>query len=150
MLLEKRIISLIVILFSMIFLYTTTVYAKTPTRNVTVQMNKPEIIWRHWIVNTQFDKNKVKCMVYKPPDMRITRKPAFGKIKFKKGVVIDNDKLSGDNKKNCKGKVVKATAVEFTGDKKGKVSFKVEVFYRRGGGYEEYIFGTVLFNVNVR
>ena len=63
--------------------------------------------------------------------------------------MIENAELSGDYKKYCKNKVIKATAVEFTGDKKGKVSFKVEVLYRQGR-YEEYSFGNVLFNVNVR
>lgn len=149
MFLERRNISLLVILFTTIFFGINPVYSKNITKNATVQINKPAIIWKHWIINTQFDKGKVKCQVYKPPDMRIWKKPKFGKVTFKKGVVIDNNKLRDVEKTNCKGKVVKATAVEFTGDRKGKVSFKVEVFYRQGR-YEEHIFSNILFNVNVR
>jgi len=149
MFLERRNISLVVILFTTIILIINPAYSKTFTRNVTVKMNKPEIIWKHWIINTRFDRGKAKCEVYKPPDMRIWKKPKFGKLTFKKNVVIDHAKMSDADKKNCKGKIVKATAVEFTGDKKGKISFKVEVYYRQGR-YEEHIFGDVLFNVNVR
>ena len=81
--------------------------------------------------------------------MRIKKKPKFGKINFKKGVVLDHSKLSDTDKKNCKGKIIRSTAVEFTGDKKGKVSFKVEVYYRPGM-YEEHFFTDINFNVNVR
>ncbi len=149
MCLKKRYLGLFVIFLSSILFSSTIAHSKNFTRNVTVRVNKPEIIWRHWVINTSFDKNKIKCMVYKPPDMILRKKPKFGKVKFKKGVVIDNDKLSEPDKKNCKGKVIRATTVEYTGDKKGKVSFKVEVLYRQGR-YEEYIFGNVIFNVNVR
>lgn len=149
MLLIKRITALFVIVISTVIFLLNSVKAKDFTRNVTVQMNKPEVIFKYWIVNTQFDRDKVKCFVYKPPDMVLRTKPKFGKVRFKKGVVIDNNKLRGDEKKNCKGKIIKSTAVEFTGDKKGKTSFKVEVLYREGR-YEEYVFGNILFNVNVR
>ena len=57
--------------------------------------------------------------------------------------------MSEREKKMCKGKTVKGTEIEYTGNKKGKTSFKVEVLYRQGR-YEEHIFGNVLFNVNVR
>lgn len=63
--------------------------------------------------------------------------------------MIDNSMLRGENRRNCKDKIIRATTIEYTGDRKGKVSFKVEVLYREGR-YEEYIFGNVLFNVNVR
>ena len=81
--------------------------------------------------------------------MILRKKPEFGKVKFKKGVVIDHAKMSEREKKMCKGKTVKGTEIEYTGNKKGKTSFKVEVLYRQGR-YEEHIFGNVLFNVNVR
>lgn len=147
--LKKRNIGLFFIILSAILFPLNFTYAKNTTRNVTVRVNKPEIILKYWIINTQFDRKKVKCQVYRPPDMFLVKKPKFGKVKFKIGVVIDNNELSDTNKKKCKGKIIKSTTVEFTANKKGKVSFKVQVLYRQGI-YEEYIFGNVLFNVNVR
>ena len=81
--------------------------------------------------------------------MILTKKPEFGKVIFKKGVVIDNNKLSDDNKKYCKDKIIKATTAEYISDKKGKTTFKIQVLYRQGR-YEEHIFQNILFNVNVR
>jgi hypothetical protein len=149
MFLDRKVINLILSLFSVIYFNINPAYAKTVTRNVTVQINKPEIIFKYYIIDVRFDLDRVKCQIYRPPDMRMWKKPKFGMVKFKKGVVIDNDKLRGDQKNNCKGKIIKSTAVEFTGEKKGKVSFEVEVFYRQGR-YEEQIFDTLHFNVNVR
>ena len=149
MFLENRNLGLFFILFSAILFNSNHGYAKDITRNATVKVNKPEIIFKYWIINTDFDKDKIKCKVYKPPDMILRKNPEFGKVKFKKGVVIENNKLRDDDKKNCKDKIVKSTAVEFTGDRKGKTSFKVEVLYREGR-YEEHIFGNILFNVNVK
>jgi len=149
MFLNIKNIVLFVILLAMILFPLNLASAQSSIRNVTVFVNKPEIILRYWVINTDFDNKGVKCNVYKPPDMVLTKKPKFGKVKFKKGVVIDNDKLRGTNKKYCRDKIVKSTTVEFTGDRKGIVSFKIEVFYRQGR-YEEYILDNILFNVNVR
>ena len=99
MVLNKRKIDLFLIFISAISISTNIAYSKDFTRNVTVKMNKPQIIWNHWIVNTRFDKGTVKCIVSKPPDMRMWKKLKFGKVKIKKGVVYDNNKLSGDIKK---------------------------------------------------
>ena len=149
MFLKKRDIGLFFIILSTILFSSNLAYSQDSTRNINVKMNKPEIILRRFVILTQFDKDKVKCQVHKPPDMILRKKPKFGKVKFKKGVVLDHDILNNAEKKRCKGKIIKATTAEFTGDKKGKVSFKIEVLYREGK-YEEYIFGNVLFNVNVR
>ena len=149
MFLDRKIFRLFLILFSVLYFNTSPVYAKVITRNVTVKVNKPEILFKYYIIDVRFDLDRVKCQVYRPPDMRMWKKPKFGTVKFKKGVVIDNDKLRGNQKKNCKGKLIKSTAVEFTGEKKGKISFEVEVLYRQGR-YEEQIFDTLHFNVNVR
>ncbi len=149
MLLNIRNVVLFFILLSTILFPLNLASAQSFTRNVTVAVNKPEIILRYWIINTDFDNKGVKCNVYKPPDMVLTRKPKFGKVKFKKEVVIDNDKLRGTNKKYCKDKIIESTTVEFTGNRKGIVSFNIEVFYRQGR-YEEYILDNILFNVNVR
>jgi hypothetical protein len=149
MILKNRNIVLFFILVSTILFPLNFAYAQSTTTNITVQVNKTEIIHRSWVINTIGDKKGVKCNVYKPPDMFLTKKPKFGKVKFKKGVVIDNNELRGDDKKYCKDKVIRATIAEFTSDKKGKTSFKIQVLYRQGR-YEEHIFGNYLFNVNVR
>ena len=149
MFLKKRNIGLFFIILSAILFPLNFAYAQNSTRNVTVRVSKPEIILRYWIIDTSFDIKGVKCKVYKPPDMILWKKPKFGKVKIKKGVVVDNKLLRNDRRKNCKGKVIKSTTLEFTGNKKGKDSFKVEVLYPQGR-YEEYSFETILFNVNVR
>ncbi len=149
MFLKKRNVGLFFIILSTILFPLNFAHAQTTTRNVTVRVNKPEIILRYWIVNTQFDKDKVKCQVYKPPDMVLWKKPKFGKIKIKRGVVVDHKLLRSDYRKYCKGKVIKATTLAYTGNKKGNDFFKVQVYYRQTR-YEEHIFETILFNVNVR
>jgi len=69
MFLKKRYFGLFVIFLSSILFSSSIAHSKNITRNITVRVNKPEIIWRHWVINTQFDKDKVKCLVYRPPDM---------------------------------------------------------------------------------
>ncbi len=71
---KDRFIFLIIIILSTVFLDKNNLYANQLTRNVNVKTNKTEIIWRHWIVNTQFDRTKVKCIVYRPPraDLKVS------------------------------------------------------------------------------
>ena len=107
MFLDKKIFLLFLMLFSVLYFNISPAYAKIITRNVTVQTNKPEIIFKYYIIDVRFDLDRVKCQVYRPPDMRMWKKPKFWMLKFKKGVVIDNNKLRGDQKENCKGKIIK-------------------------------------------
>ena len=106
MFLKKRNVGLFFIILSTILFPLNFAHAQKSTRNVTVRVNKPEIILRYWIIDTIFDTKGVKCKVYKTPDMILWKKPKFGKVKIKKSVVIDHNFLRSDYKKYCKGKVI--------------------------------------------
>lgn len=113
-------------------------------RNITVRVNKTEVVYRYVLLNARFRKEMEKCQAFRPPSIVVTRKPDFGSVKIKKGVKFDSPARS-----ECKGKKVLGTIVEFTSAKRGKTSFKIDVLYRQAG-YYDHKFGDVTFNVRVR
>ena len=113
-------------------------------RNITVRVNKTEVVYQYALINARFEKEMEKCQAARPPTIVVTRKPKLGKVKVKNGVKFDSPKNSG-----CKGKKVLGSIVEFTSNSRGKTSFKIDVLYRQGG-YYDHKFGDVTFNVTVR
>ena len=120
------------------------VFAKQLTRNHTVKLNKPEVVYEFALLNARFEKEMEKCQQFWAPTIVLRRKPKIGKVKIRKGVKFDTPKNSV-----CKGKKILGTTVEYTGTKRGKDSFKVEVMFSKPRYYEEK-FHDVTFNINVR
>ena len=120
------------------------VVAKQRTRNITVRVNKTEVVWTHFILNARFEKEMEKCQAYRPPTIVLRRKPKIGKVIIKNGVKFDSDKNSP-----CKGKKVLGSIVEFRSDKRGKTTFKIDILQRSGTHYD-HKYGDVTINVTVR
>ena len=120
-------------------------FAKQLTRSQTVRVNKPAIVYEFALLNARTDHKGEKCHeLWMAPSIIVRRKPKIGKVRIRKGVKIVSPKNS-----SCKGKRVLGTTVEYTGTKRGRDSFKVEVLFARPG-YYDHKFGDVTINVTVR
>jgi len=117
---------------------------RQPVKNVTVRLDKPEIIHTHWIQSSPTAGADAACGAVRPPTLVVKRKPKLGKVKIRRGVMID----AGANSP-CKGRKVRGSTVEYTGTERGQDSFVIEILFRHPA-YYDHKFGEIKFNVRVR
>ena len=142
---HRKTISMIGILAICLLAMPDFAFAKQLTRNHTVRMNKPEIIYEFALLNARFDTKREKCdELWAVPTIVVRKRPKIGKVRIKKRAKIATPKNSP-----CKGKKILGTTVEYTGTKRGKDTFKVEVLFFKPGYYEQK-YHDVTFNINVR
>jgi hypothetical protein len=117
---------------------------RQPVKNVTVRLNKPEIIHTHWIQQAVTKNPDAACRAIRPPTLVVKRKPKLGTVKIRRGVMIE----SGANSP-CKGRKVRGSTLEYTGTQRGRDSFIIEILFRHPA-YYDHKFGEMKFNVSVR
>lgn len=117
---------------------------RQPVKNATVRLNEPEIIHTHWIQNSITGNPDAACRAIRPPTLVLKRKPKIGKVKIRRGVMIETSPRSP-----CKGKKVRGSTLEYTGTERGRDEFIIEVLFRHPA-YYDHKFGEIKFRVRVR
>ena len=121
--------------------------AKIFTRNLVVNVNKVEVVYRFNLVlaDPGNDKQMAKCLPAPSRQLKgfIRKKPKLGRVKVNRDAKFKTDWAP------CKGKEVKGIAIEYISSKRGKDTFRVQIIWDQPG-HSFTVYEDITFNVTVR